>query len=154
MDGASVVATLTDGSGGKVAGEITATTVGAATAGVEIVGTTAGVGTEGEQVMAVRGAVATLAGGTIDPTTVAVGMDGTITGDGSIDPTTDDRAVIGHATFAGGETNRFQRFTEPSAVAPDARVNFGNTRSQNRTRRVPLASGATALDSVMQLLHS
>jgi hypothetical protein len=128
VDGVIVVATLTGGSGETVAGEITAAVAGAVTAGVEIAGTTAGVETAVKQVMAAGDAVAMLGGGTIDPTIIAVGTDETATDGGTIDLTVDARAAIGHETCAGDETN----ITEPSAVAPNARVNFGYTRSQNR----------------------
>ena len=107
-----VVATLTGGSGGTIAGGTT-TMAGAATAGVEIAGTTVGVGTADEQTMAARGATATFVGGTI-ATIVDDGTDGTTTGGGTIDRMIDARAVIGHATFAGGVT----KVTKLSAVAP------------------------------------
>ncbi len=67
----------------------------------------AGVETVDAQVKAVRGAIATFVGGTIDPTIVAGGTVGTMTGAGTTDQTID----AGHATLAGGETNRFEILT-------------------------------------------
>jgi hypothetical protein len=78
---------------------------GAVIAGVEIAGTTAGVETAVEQVMAAGGATATLAGGTIETTIIAAGLGETATGGGTIDLTVDARVLIGHETYAGGETS-------------------------------------------------
>ncbi|MEK6280065.1 MAG: hypothetical protein AABN95_06895 [Acidobacteriota bacterium] len=66
---------------------------------------------------------------------------------------------------AVGRFRVIEVITEPSAVAPDARVNFGDIRGQMASRSktmsgqlfgasLTLASGATALGSVMHMTFS
>jgi hypothetical protein len=126
VDGAIVILT---GVSGETIGDAISTTAGAATAGGETVGTTAGAETAAGQVRVDGGATATFAGGTVDPTIVAAGTVGIMTGAGII-----ETIDAGHVILAGGETNHGGTLTL-SAAAPNVGVNFGDTRSHNRKRR-------------------
>ena len=106
MEGVIAVATLIGAIGVKIAGEITETMAGAATAGVTIAGTMAGMGIAGDSITTVRGAIATFAGGMIVPTIAGDGTAETITG-GTTVPGIDAGAGtgIGRTTSVGGETS-------------------------------------------------
>jgi hypothetical protein len=114
VDGVSAIATLIGASGVKIAGEITETMAGAATAGVTIAGTMAGVGIAGEPVTAVGGRTTTLAGGIIVSMIVAGGAVGTITAGGTTAPTIDAGVGTGGGTSA----------TEMERASADARVSL------------------------------